>query len=1522
MVMPRQSGQMAPPESPVRAVPTQLEVVSDRAEARGVYSLVQGVAWQGLPVWDQDGSLGQRIYSDAEGRWLVGTAAVMASSAGWLLSEDHFGRMPHEISTWEAYTPGGWVLSHGSAVRQIGQQTPWRAERGASGPQSVCSQPGCGQPGGWICNSCGRGFCISDKFGHDGCDGGADTCTPSKAHRSETIRTMSPTGLDEESDEEPVTAPRSFAAPPRNQLEQQLSAAERGRFEAEVTARHLEGQCDTLRAELSDAQSEAAELRACLRTADAEIAALRGANEELRRRVDTSVPRPARREHVEDLETVRRRAALAEDEAAALSARLVQAEASARREQLRREEMLEELTRVRSLSRGFACCDAGVQTDAPPSERTAVGDAYQPPSRGESPYSSPDPKAELEHRLRRVAFVEASNAELKRQLSEARRQQVGGLMAASEPSESPVFSLADAPTPQVPTRSPLRRWPSDQDYRSRPDFVPPPPPVPQGDSDAVFEPAPLLPVDGTPRGGQYVSPRRRPAAPPVAIYKEVATSPDAPYTADGATQVGAATNVAGVQAVVGSVSVEVEARVHVRAVGCSTDPEILEELSGMRELRDRLSEREKQICAVEGKAITAQAQEQSTRLELQAVEAQLVALRAAQEAARQVTRPASVQTEESGATIDELRDNADKAAAACAALKEELESLRAAADKHEQDAKAARAEAADSQQRVTALEAELKAAREQENKLNSEIAELRQTLEAVATADEGDADVIIFVGQDLESRKAVEEVARALECSAEGAVVVSERPASSAEQQRAEGVQRRLRLKFTAEEEEAARLTATLVDKPPESVLSARVDRSRELRDALRGLAKVREECSRSDELLQQSSALLAKVGDLQKELDAARGAAAAAEERTTESEKREEGASRAFTEQYAELEKRMENTEQKCSTLSVRCNQLEEELSIEVEEVARRRKEVRELEHELARNRHSIPTTPFLVDDMLSAASPPGGGCCVVLSAPCDTEDPGAPEALSATVAALADVPPDKVEVIPGSVPTGRILLRVASPLPLPTAASLVQLAPQAGWETGSKPTIPGLEGDCLRLRALLADAEARAAAAAAADARADRADLAASSAAQRDEVLSRMTSSPGGFSPRTGLSPVRRRAEVGIQTDLSRFDVSGVEDLVCLLTAAADADWRAARAALPNGPAGVGCAAARTAGGALLERLAKRWRDLQSAAAAWSEACGDQRRITRAVVEAAASAFSSVAADPYNAEAKLPLHDAPELEPLAVPLRAVHEALLFSAQRCLSPPANHKLSVSALLRALAEGPVEAARSVVRELLPDAEPAVWIALDAVERRVIKPPRARCVAVLRRLQTVHVLSRCWARLQLARSRGAAARLFQCCAQPDQRLDRALAAAVGDTNYRQLRPLLPRVARRASATPSTPPLHPGRAVLPVVHQTMQSQRTTPAGVRDSARSGAGTPLTDEVRRILDETLRPGLAPPPSLAGSEYSSMRPTTPTLRHVHGDIARREETSDGGTSPPPGPSRMSSAHVDIVISSPWSPVP
>eukprot|EP00746_Dinoflagellata_sp_MGD_P085342 gnl/MRDRNA2_/MRDRNA2_33787_c0_seq1.p1 gnl/MRDRNA2_/MRDRNA2_33787_c0~~gnl/MRDRNA2_/MRDRNA2_33787_c0_seq1.p1 ORF type:complete len:953 (+),score=145.64 gnl/MRDRNA2_/MRDRNA2_33787_c0_seq1:58-2859(+) len=89
-----------------RNVPSSLNVSTPRGqtEKSGLYTLVSGIAPNGLPLWrkrDDEGSIWW-MYSGTEGTWCIGGADVkeknFACSSGFIFSKSHKNKLPHETS--------------------------------------------------------------------------------------------------------------------------------------------------------------------------------------------------------------------------------------------------------------------------------------------------------------------------------------------------------------------------------------------------------------------------------------------------------------------------------------------------------------------------------------------------------------------------------------------------------------------------------------------------------------------------------------------------------------------------------------------------------------------------------------------------------------------------------------------------------------------------------------------------------------------------------------------------------------------------------------------------------------------------------------------------------------------------------------------------------------------------------------------------------------------------------------------------------------------------------------------------------------------------------------------------------------------------------------------------------------------------------------------------------------------------------------------------------------------------------
>ncbi|KAJ9454385.1 hypothetical protein DIPPA_62403 [Diplonema papillatum] len=157
-----------------RTVPTVLRVVSSKREVDGVYYLVKGEVCQGLPVWDQASEARQRIYSDPDGRWLIGTKDVMGENAGWVMSVEHGRKLPHEpeVQPWLSFGNSEWAANEEVHVDATGVATLPCSLNGELGPFSFengqCQQQSSCQFMGVIrCRQCGKTTCPSCKAQHD-----------------------------------------------------------------------------------------------------------------------------------------------------------------------------------------------------------------------------------------------------------------------------------------------------------------------------------------------------------------------------------------------------------------------------------------------------------------------------------------------------------------------------------------------------------------------------------------------------------------------------------------------------------------------------------------------------------------------------------------------------------------------------------------------------------------------------------------------------------------------------------------------------------------------------------------------------------------------------------------------------------------------------------------------------------------------------------------------------------------------------------------------------------------------------------------------------------------------------------------------------------------------------------------------------------------------------------------------------------------------------------------------------------
>ena len=148
------------PPSPHR-VPTRLTIDCDKKEARGEYTLRSGEAWHGLPVWERDTRQRESLYSDADGRWIVGTVEVMKNNAGWVMSGEHSGRLPHEVGGWMKFASGEWVAT--DVTVSADGMSPW-----PDTATHACSNEHCNEESAFLCAGCEQHFCSPCKGTH-GC---------------------------------------------------------------------------------------------------------------------------------------------------------------------------------------------------------------------------------------------------------------------------------------------------------------------------------------------------------------------------------------------------------------------------------------------------------------------------------------------------------------------------------------------------------------------------------------------------------------------------------------------------------------------------------------------------------------------------------------------------------------------------------------------------------------------------------------------------------------------------------------------------------------------------------------------------------------------------------------------------------------------------------------------------------------------------------------------------------------------------------------------------------------------------------------------------------------------------------------------------------------------------------------------------------------------------------------------------------------------------------------------------------
>eukprot|EP01062_Namystynia_karyoxenos_P083018 TRINITY_DN9462_c0_g1_i4.p1 TRINITY_DN9462_c0_g1~~TRINITY_DN9462_c0_g1_i4.p1 ORF type:complete len:1689 (+),score=387.83 TRINITY_DN9462_c0_g1_i4:80-5146(+) len=1655
-----------PPAVSMRSVPSKLSVrCSEKQEPEGVYELVPGAAWHGAPVWDQPGAIGQRIYSDGDGRWIAGTAAVMETNAGWLLSAEHGGRMPHEVATWEVYSPDGWIPAPGVDVRAAGPLVPWRALGPPASRPPPCAVPGCSDAGGWPCSTCGGDFCLADRFSH-GCPASPDRAVLAAQHGGTATERR-----------------RSFAAA-LPQPDAALAA------DADLVGLTSEGElrreCAALQRELHQLRREAAaqgaaarQLQERLGAAAAEAAVLRGQNEELRRQVDEQGTDALQRWDAERRSlseaAAEARAQLLDAEAAAAEqrARLAERGEAARRDQLAREALIEELEHLRASGGRVAREHRAVQAGVAEEPATEADDLVA---------------LELAQRLHRIESVRESNAELQRQLSEALRAASPPVSVQTDDPDA-VFELA-APreqrawSPRRPPALPITVMADRSTQTAQP---------PLFASSVAWLPAAL------PRGravGVQHAASTRPAA--VDAHGTLAEELDAALAEGHALRAEVARRreehwELRLALLLGD---EVQGRLDIRgvavhgllAVAEAEKCALLEHLH--RPLKHTGTDAlpppatAAWLGGPAGAGDSPWMRHQSSgpdaagdadRLQLQLDEAG---------AALADARKAAVATAEEHARVAERLEEAERREAAALAAEGRAEAAAEAAAlrcaKLEADTEAARAE-------VTALQLTLQQSCETAGRqLEAKQQELDREREESAVV--AHTIVVLEIEPDRFRRQAL--AAAATQAVGRQAEVVAARPASAAEcRQHGGNVIAKLSFLPSEEGDAASDAGAVLVrrwrdcsDATVRETFASRegcgalraawADPAHELITLTAQLAAARRECEESDALLQQSTRLLAQVGELQQRLRQTEGAAADSQaaaaaataerdearaqadslrrelaEREEEARKREERAAgdavercetqmqareaaldqerELLAQEVAALELKGEDMGRREQDLQLAAAELERslaererlasELRAQEEWVGERSRELSSREEAVARREQALGETrtshasrPQGLAASAATAAANSGGCWVAISVPYDWADPEAGALLAESAAAAAGLQADQVQVAaPASWAAGRITLQFAAPMTLSTAAaaasrssSALMSSQQRAWmsparsgspsRTAAQPSLPPQPAH-RELQERLADAERRRLEVEAELATAEvRARAAEQSAARLQEEVLQAAGAPvaaAALAPPPqllGLSPERLpqvRAQpppgtdAAAQTDLSRCDVSGVEDTVCLLAALDSADWRAARAALPNGPTAVGCAATRRAAGQILERISERWRQAAESAAGWSDACADQKDITRAVVAAAADAVRGLAGAPLAPAPQLPLDEAPELEPLAAPLRAVYEARCgdaAAARRIAKEARSH--CADALLRSLAAaaGAPDSAhlqcpatpRSALQQECPDAPPGAWIALEAIERGLALQSAEGSSGRRRARVSPHVAAtmagslrgrvlqaQYWLRLSTMRARGNAALLFRACVHSDTaRIGRALLAAAGQQWYERLRGSIPRphpspclaadepTRVHSSAVPTPRSLPWAEALPPAPDRRIQASHRSPlpapppsavptaqqaatplaAALATAAPPTATPPLTEEVRRILDRTLRVVAAPPPQLAAAadggapqlsrRQSRAAPATPTLRRVWEGIALPGSGDSSGdeTSMPPGRSKAS----------------
>jgi len=77
--------------------PRTLQVKGDVEKLVGHYNLVVGTFENERPIWCKSGSPGLRIYSDADGRWVLGNAKSVSQEVLARSVHSHNGMLPHEV---------------------------------------------------------------------------------------------------------------------------------------------------------------------------------------------------------------------------------------------------------------------------------------------------------------------------------------------------------------------------------------------------------------------------------------------------------------------------------------------------------------------------------------------------------------------------------------------------------------------------------------------------------------------------------------------------------------------------------------------------------------------------------------------------------------------------------------------------------------------------------------------------------------------------------------------------------------------------------------------------------------------------------------------------------------------------------------------------------------------------------------------------------------------------------------------------------------------------------------------------------------------------------------------------------------------------------------------------------------------------------------------------------------------------------------------------------------------------------